>query len=225
MAEYRHEYKYIIDGWNQNILLSRIEKVLERDQHSSSVGTYIVRSLYFDDYMCSLYNENLDGVDERSKYRIRYYGLNAEYMKLEKKSKYRGMTKKESCTLSISEAKELISGLKTISNGNDIKSKLLNEMLMKKMLPATIVTYERIPFVYKTGNVRVTFDTNITSSTDFENFLTGDYRQRPILSLGSSILEVKWDEVLPLHIKEILEIGNLDWSGFSKYSSCFCYNF
>lgn len=225
MAEYRHEYKYIIDGWNQNILLSRIEKVLERDQHSSSVGTYIVRSLYFDDYMCSLYNENLDGVDERSKYRIRYYGLNAEYMKLEKKSKYRGMTKKESCTLSISEAKELISGLKTISNGNDIKSKLINEMLMKKMLPATIVTYERIPFVYKTGNVRVTFDTNITSSTDFENFLTGDYRQRPILSLGSSILEVKWDEVLPLHIKEILEIGNLDWSGFSKYSSCFCYNF
>lgn len=79
-------------------------------------------------------------------------------------------------------------------------------------------TYEDV------GNVRVTFDMNITSSTQVRDFLTRNYRQRPILGKGGCILEVKWDEILPTHIKEVLDVGDLQWGSFSKYASCVEYS-
>lgn len=92
------------------------------------------------------------------------------------------------------------------------------------MVPKVIVTYLRYPFVYSAGNVRVTFDEEITSSNDLDHFLTSDYEERPILGLGMNVLEVKWDEVLPQHIKEALYMDNLQWSVFSKYYLCRCYH-
>ena len=100
------------------------------------------------------------------------------------------------------------------------KKKLLSEIEIRGLFPKTIVTYERIPFVYSGGNVRVTFDRKITSSEDINLFMIGEYKQRPILPCGYSILEVKWDEVMPKHIKETLRIERLEWTAFSKYFMC-----
>ena len=93
-------------------------------------------------------------------------------------------------------------------------------MLLRHLKPKVIVTYERVPFVYPGGNVRVTFDQKITSSAELGAFLSGEYAQRPILPVGKSVLEVKWDELLPLHIKDALNMDTLQWSAFSKYYMC-----
>ena len=124
MTEYRHECKYIIDEWQKEVLVSRLNQVMVLDSNASSQGTYVIRSLYFDDYNNSLYFENLDGVDVRSKYRIRYYGNDTEYIRLEKKSKCHGMTKKESCIITEKETLELILGNRRILSENSKKSKL-----------------------------------------------------------------------------------------------------
>ncbi len=220
MSRFRHEYKYRIDAVQNRILKIRAEGILERDAHARPDGTYLIRSLYFDDLDDSCFFANEAGTDPRSKFRIRYYNNDPSYMQLEKKSKTRGMTAKESCFLTPEECGRIIRGEEIPLDGlPDEKKKLLLELRIRGLLPRVIVTYLRYPFTYPAGNVRVTFDEDITSSYELDRFLTGDYAERPILRLGESVMEVKWDEVLPLHIKETLFIDDLRWSSFSKYYS------
>ncbi|MBQ1412722.1 MAG: polyphosphate polymerase domain-containing protein [Clostridia bacterium] len=223
MNSFRHEYKYVIDAAQRQILLIRASGLMQRDVHAVPDGAYLIRSLYFDDDRDTCFYENQSGTDPRSKFRIRYYNDNPAMLRLEKKIKWHGMTRKESCTLTPEEAALLTEGGFPVTVGmSDDKKRLLLEWQRRALRPKVIVTYRRIPFVYPAGNVRVTFDEGITSSDETRRFLTQDYRQRPVLPLGQSILEVKWDGLLPLHIKDMMQLDTLRWSAFSKYYTCRC---
>ena len=226
MRKYRHEYKYIIHEAQERILHTVAQGILLRDSHVQEDGMYTIRSLYFDDPYDSCFYENMNGTDPRSKFRIRYYNNDTTRIRLEKKSKMRGMTNKTSCSLTEEECRRLIQGQQILLTDQMPagKAELLREMQMQLLLPKVIVTYDRIPFVYAAGNVRVTFDKNITASTQTESFLDGNYRQRPVMACSQSVLEVKWDELLPLHIQQLLQLDSLQWSTFSKYYMCRNYN-
>ena len=191
-----------------------------KDAHVQEDGIYLVRSLYFDDLSDSCLYENRAGTDPRSKFRIRYYNSDSSKLRLEKKSKTKGMTQKESCVISEEECRQFLRGEVPLVEDcmNETKKKLFLEMQLRGMMPKVIVTYERTPFIYPGGNVRVTFDKNLTSSVEVESFLEGTYTQRPVFPLGKSLIEIKWDEVLPLHIKDVLKLDTLQWTAFSKYA-------
>ena len=106
----------------------------------------------------------------------------------------------------------------------DMQKQLLLEMQMKVMRPVVIVEYQRFPYIEKNGNVRVTFDENIRSSDDILSFLDEHITTRPVLGIGQSVLEVKWDAFLPSYIKNHLQMDNLQWTSFSKYYLCRKYN-
>ena len=93
--KYRHEYKYVIDARQEAILRVRIGGLLEPDRHAGETGSYLVRSAYFDDCLDSCLNDNLLGAEPRSKFRLRYYGNDPGTIRLEKKSKQKGMTQKD----------------------------------------------------------------------------------------------------------------------------------
>lgn len=193
---------------------------MQRDPHVRADGSYLIRSAYFDDIHDTCLSENLSGCDPRSKFRIRYYNSDTSWISLEKKSKFRSICSKDSCRLTVEECGLLLNG-----NIPDVtedmpaeKKKLFTEMRLRSLVPKVIVTYERIPFVYSAGGVRVTFDRKVTSSKELNRFLTGDYTERPVFSCGDRILEVKWDEVMPKHIKDILRLEDLNWIALSKYS-------
>lgn len=226
MSRYRHEYKYLLNGAQEQVLMLRAFGLLERDSHAREDGSYLVRSLYFDDYENSCLFENESGTDCRTKYRIRYYNSDSLRIQLEKKGKCRGMTQKEACLLNEEESQALIRGNipQLRVDMPEKKKALLLELQLKRLVPKVIVTYERAAFIYPAGNVRVTFDQKITSSSDTDHFLTGAYGERPILPPGRSILEVKWDELLPLHIKEAMQMEMLEWTAFSKYYMCRMYH-
>ena len=65
--------------------------------------------------------------------------------------------------------------------------------------------------------MRITFDRNITAGRDFGAFYAEHPAARPILPTGQHILEVKYDEFLPAPIAQVLELGNLQQTTFSKY--------
>lgn len=222
MSRYRHEYKYMLNSMQEQILICRAEGIMPRDGHVNNDGSYIIRSLYFDDLNDSCFFENESGTDPRSKFRIRYYNNDTEHIKLEKKSKMRGMTLKESCSLTKEECLLFMQGeIPSINvDMSEKKQQLLLEMRIRNMLPKIIVTYERIPFVYPAGNVRITFDRKLSSSTEIMHFLDGNYSVRPIMEMGNVIMEVKWDEILPAYIKDVMYMKNLQWSAFSKYCLC-----
>ena len=88
------------------------------------------------------------------------------------------------------------------------------------MTPKVIVEYERTPYVYKNGNVRITFDRNITSSSQVDQFFNAETKKRPILPSGMQLLEVKYDEYLPDPIYHALMLDNMQRTNFSKYYLC-----
>ena len=222
MDKYRHEYKYLIDRGQRKILMMKAQALMMRDPHAGNDGSYLIRSLYFDDVNDTCLRQNESGCDPRAKYRIRFYNDDTRFIRLEKKMKRRGMTLKHACGLTYDEAAALAGGgLPEIkSDMPEQKRRLLLEMQSHGMMPKVIVTYNRVPFVFPAGNVRITFDGAITSSGDVGRFLTCDYRERPVLPEGKSILEVKWDELIPLHIKRMMQLDTLQWSTFSKYYTC-----
>ena len=226
MSDMRHEYKYILDGWQEALLFIKAEGMLSRDAHVGEDGVYYISSLYFDDYYNTCYYENESGVDQRAKYRIRIYNHNRDRIRLEKKMKSFGMTRKESCEITEEQCREFMKGEipQMSSDASEISVRLFTEMRIRSMIPKVIVTYERIPFIYPAGNVRITFDRKITSSYDVESFMGQETAMRPILPKGRSVLEIKWDETLPKYIREYLQLDDLQWTNFSKYYLCRKYN-
>lgn len=226
MSKYRHEYKYIINSQQACILNIRASGLLFPDSHAGEGGYYDIHSLYFDDIHNTCYYENEDGTDPRAKFRIRYYNQDSDRLRLEKKSKCKGMTRKESCMITPETCRELMQGrYPAIKDGmSEMEKSLLTQMQLHCLQPKVIVSYRRRPYIYKAGNVRVTFDSNISSSNSIGAFLEGDRPERQILSVGESILEVKWDEFLPSYIKKYLQLDSLQWSSFSKYFLCRKYN-
>jgi SPX domain protein involved in polyphosphate accumulation len=205
-ANYRHEYKYVCTAVQAEIIKCRIKGLMKLDDHTYADGSYNIRSLYFDDVFHTAYFANENGTEPRDKFRIRIYNCDTTNIFLEKKQKCRGMTIKDSCLLSITQAKTLISGEDVVLDRDS--PQLLCEFAarsqLQKLHPAVIVDYDRIPFVYPLGNVRVTFDRNIASSNQVTAFL------RKTLQNGSSWSrtagdEVKWDQFLPDYIKQCLQ--------------------
>lgn len=222
MNNLRHEYKYIINSIQESILTIKAAGIANRDSHINADGSYYIKSLYFDDYDNSCFFENEDGTDPRAKYRIRYYDNNVNFLRLEKKIKVNGMTCKQSCIITREQCEVFLKGEIPLVEEPmpDMMKKLFAEMRLKRLTPKVIVAYKRIPFVYNVGNVRITFDKDLSSSFQVSNFLGDQIATRPVLERGASVLEVKWDEIMPSFIKDYLQIENLQWSNFSKYYLC-----
>ena len=193
---------------------------MEIDSHTPPGGRYIIHSLYFDDYKdISLYTTD-SGLFERFKWRIRYYGDDLSYIVLEKKEKKEGRCHKKSCRITIDEYKKIVSG-DIVDLVFDTDKKLIRElakdMLIRNYKPKVIIDYERIAYVEEITNVRITFDMKISASYELENFLDGDYQSYYVLPSGTNLLEVKFDDILPSHIRNIVESYSFKQTSFSKY--------
>lgn len=220
--KFRHELKYVISTAQISLLKSRIGCLMKPDPHAGANGIYTIRSLYFDTYTNQCYYENENGTDPREKFRIRIYNHRTDRIMLECKHKEKGKTQKTACPLTLEQANQLIHGkpLPQIDTLPPLLRKFTLEMRTKGLHPVVIVEYERIPYVYKNGNVRVTFDTQISSSSHVTDFFSDTLPKRPIMPVGQHLLEVKFDEYLPDFIYRSLNLGKLQQTAFSKFYLC-----
>ena len=170
--KYRHELKYVISAGELALIRNRIQNMVPLDSHAGAAGHYNVRSLYFDDYDNRCFYENENGTDPREKFRIRIYNHNEDHITLECKRKEHGKTQKTSCPLTVEQTRMLMEGkiIPDISCQPELLRKLTLRMLTRHMRPVVIVEYDRIPYVYRTGNVRITLDLNVCSSKDVHRF-------------------------------------------------------
>lgn len=217
--EYRKELKFIIKESDWEILKVRIKNLMTLDTNINEEQYYNVRSLYFDDYNNTFYHENEAGIDERIKIRLRIYNKALDIIKLEIKYKNNGLTKKESCIISKEMAEKLIEGKNLCYSecSNKVLKKIYLEQQINFLKPKIIVEYDRFVFTNLVGNVRITFDKNIRTSKYINRFGEDDIYNVPILDDGSHILEVKYDELLPDYIAQVLELNTLNATAFSKY--------
>lgn len=219
ITRFRHEHKYIEPEINLIGMQQRLSALMKKDPHVSDKGCYSIRSLYFDDYRDRFLNENIDGVDERSKWRIRIYDRSTEHISLERKIRKSDLISKQSCTIDICTYEKLINKTAMIDEDNPpLLNFFIKEIRGSGLRPVVIVEYERTPFVHSSGNTRVTIDRNIRSSSETGAFLEDRHlNARPVLPKGYNLIEVKYDAFLPDQIAHATEHGRMRRETFSKY--------
>lgn len=220
--KFRHEFKYLCTDAQLAILRTRLMGLMAKDSHVGPDGVYHIKSLYFDDCNDCCFWENEDGVAPREKYRIRIYENSDARISLECKRKENDKIHKTSCRLTMEQFEYLAYGKGEIAFDSlpPLAQKLQVLRMTTGMIPKVIVEYERTPYVYKNGNVRITFDRNITSSSQVDQFFNAEVKKRPILPAGMQLLEVKYDEYLPDPIYHALMLDNMQRTNFSKYYLC-----
>ena len=220
---YRHEWKHEINTLDRLVLLARLSAVMQPDSHAVG-GTYRIRSLYFDTPDDRALREKLDGVNEREKFRVRYYNGDLSYIVLEKKSKLGGICAKQSCRLTPEEAQKIVDGDLgwMVDADRPLCAELYSKMQSRLLRPRTIVDYTREAFVFGPGNVRVTIDRDVRTGDFRTDFLDPETLTLPA---GESpiILEVKWDDFLPDVVRDAVTLPGRRVTAFSKYAQCRIY--
>lgn len=215
MAIPRHELKFFIHSAYTTLLNSRLSVSMSRDCHTDKLGKYRIRSLYFEDAAFSCYFDKQNGLEERDKYRIRFYNSDLSYIRLEKKSKRGKMCFKTSEVICREQAETLLKR-DLICDGGALFEEVCRKIRYDSFRPLLFVDYERSAFFHPAGNVRVTLDRNITASS-FVSSLCDDFPPIPVLEPGMSVLEVKYDDYFPPYLSGLLEdIPKLSAS-ISKY--------
>lgn len=215
----RHEHKHRINMSDILMLRRRLATVANHDSHSDADGTYVVKSLYFDNYMDKALKEKCDGLRRREKFRIRYYNDDTSFMRLEKKSKIGNLCSKESVVITYEQCKKILSGdIEFLrESSNNLMREFYAKMRYQLLRPKCIVAYTRESFVYEPGNVRITLDYHICRSSNTRAFLDKD--NIFIQPSDASVLEVKYDEFLPQIIRNAVQTKSRRASAFSKYAA------
>lgn len=222
--KFRHEYKYFISYSDYLAIKSRLNVIAKHDGNVGEGGKYFIRSLYFDNVYDTALREKVDGVNNREKFRIRCYNRDDSFVRLEKKSKIDGLCNKISTPCTAEEVGRILNGdIEWMrDSGRALMVELYSKMKSGLLRPRVTVDYTREPYIYEPGNVRITFDYDIKTGLYNKNMF--DFEAPTISAQAESILmEVKFDEFLPIIIQDIIQVKNRRAQAFSKYGACRIY--
>jgi hypothetical protein len=218
---YRNELKFFINAHQKNMMANKLSKICQRDPFSDADGGYLISSLYFDDYNQSALFDKLSGISDRKKYRVRVYNYQPNVIKLERKIKRGNVTEKTHIQISKEEYDTLVSGdVSFLRLKDDVVAKdfYLNYRT-RNLRPRVVVEYRREAFIYKYGDVRITFDYLLKAGVFQKDLFSNGYMISAIPQ-DQIILEVKYTGYFPDVIRNILQINNLQWQSSSKYVMC-----
>ena len=220
-AGFRHECKYLISTADARLLKLRLKHIMEPDPHAGPTGRYTIRSLYFDDLAHSAFYEKVDGINVRSKYRLRIYNYSLATIKLEKKEKLGNLTRKTAQTVTKNQAKSLNRDSRPELSGDGC---LMDELAVKirteGVRPMVLVDYDRTPFVCRDGNTRITLDENLRTRPFCTDLTASAAAMMPVLEKGQVILEVKFDDFLPGYLADALRDIPKANLAISKFALC-----
>jgi hypothetical protein len=183
-----------------------------------------VNSLYFDTADLEQYSRSSSGEYHKDKVRIRwYYTLDA----------YRGEVpvflelKSRDGFTSYKQRQELLAPVQQLETGRLAHgvipaTTLINTIISfgyhpeMPLVPVIVISYWRYRFTEILTGTRVTLDYNIRSTVVRHELGYGEKE----LKLAGGVIEVKGHKIeLPVTLRR-MRLLDLDWSRFSKYSSC-----
>lgn len=221
----RHELKFFISPGQYQVLSRMLAATLHPDPHGDENNQYHIRSLYFDTAFDSALYDKVNGTADRDKYRIRIYNFSDAMIRLECKSKYRDLISKRSVRISRDLAEQLISadptGLDTTPSG--LIGDVFREMRTNLLHPVVIVDYLREAWLHPAEEVRITFDMQLRSGLNSIDLFNPHVPTVPPFDHEEIILEVKYNQVLPPYINNLLSFALRDGaarSAISKYVYC-----
>ena len=159
---FRYELKFILDENKAHNCFEWINSIGATEKYSCRTNN----SIYFDDLENSSVRENLMGISQRKKIRMRWYGNDAKSLsdlKLEIKERKGRLNSKTNIPLP---ALSKLIHQTTISELNEKLMKCLRELnsndtvLNQYLIPELLIRYQRLYFETR-DSIRITFDKNI----------------------------------------------------------------
>jgi SPX domain protein involved in polyphosphate accumulation len=189
---------------------------------------YTTRTLYFDTTDLLFYYEKMDGLKVRKKLRIRAYGDDDSTAFLEIKRRYIDIVVKERTRCSSAEIRGLIE-----ENGSHllpdhslvhdkatrVAGKFLYYTLKNKLQPTLLVLYEREAYLHPLAPYqRATIDTDLRYYLypSLDDLFHG--RGVVFLRQPAGILELKFNDFMPVWMRRLEAEFDLRQESFSKYS-------
>lgn len=224
-AKFRHELKHYINYSDYLAIRNRLRTIMHIDRNANADNEYRIRSLYFDNVYDKALMEKVVGIPKRDKFRIRFYNDNHNFIRLEKKSKIRGLCLKDSERITKEECIRIINGdIEFLRNsGKNLFADLYIQMKGNLMKPRTVVDYTREAYIYPIGNVRITFDKSIRTGLNSVNLFDNNLPTIETIDHKYIILEVKFDEFLPQVIQDIIQVNERRATSISKYEAARIY--
>lgn len=214
----RIELKYKIPIKMYDAILYELEPYVNMDKYCNE-KSYFINNLYIDTFDFKSANERSAS---RKKLRLRQYENDRNKTFLELKEKSEGIVKKE---------RELINFNTDLLLGNNDfdypKNLRIKDFIKENKLEiGTHLCYNRIAFIDKDYNLRITFDSDIqvaTKRTIIENnTIPGDvfssYKTyHNLLEDDYVLMEIKTKTFIPFYMLNILTKYKIRSIGFSKY--------
>lgn len=218
----RHELKFYIPHADYVAMRGRVAAFLRADEHMREAG-YHVRSLYWDDPAFTNAWDKESGVEKRSKLRIRVYDRSPDFIRFEKKIKVGAYVGKRSANLTLEQFSALLQGETgwLLRSESPVLHRFYADHKLRRLCPAVIVDYTREAYVHRDGNVRVTFDRDLSAAVGDWNIFSDDglihFSAYPPQMLT---MEVKYDDFLPDTIRRLIRPYTARRSEISKYMLC-----
>lgn len=218
----RHEIKLLITYADYIDLSNRLSVLLTRDRNSQINGDYFIRSLYFDDIYNTAYTTKIDGVDNRTKYRIRIYNNSDSIIKFEKKEKYVNKIHKTSFMITRNQYESIMNkDYEFLSHINKpLAGELYGQFLGKGLSPSIIVDYRRDAFIHELSNTRITFDKYLSAGINSFDIFDKNITTLSVFNKDMVILEVKYDKYIPSHIVDVINSVYGVKMSLSKFVMC-----
>ena len=135
--------------------------------------------------------------------------------------KHNNFTAKEQMLISKDIYSKILNGkIDEIENPDGLLLEFITNYKNKGLVPSVIVEYHRTAFTYPISDVRITFDSNIQSSLYNYDLFNTSYPRYIVDEPGKQVLEVKFNEILPLHIANILNDIPACREAVSKFAIC-----
>ena len=225
------ELKYIISLMERDKIIKEITPFMTLDKHIKNTHSYEVRSLYFDSPFGKSYYKKKNGLNLRTKFRIRYYpdfyqNGEEEYVYIELKRRLYERLSKLRVKVPFNKALKIISN-KTQEARDFYKSttpqnkKILNEIWFNynrfHLKLVSVICYKRQAFNADfISKFRVTFDTNI-KVRDYNFDLHYGGGQHYIKSPNICIMEMKFSKYIPEWAIHIIQRNNIVREKMSKF--------
>ena len=216
----RYERKYILTKEQGDLLMQLLREKMKPDKYCKDGGFYTIYNIYYDTDNETVIRLSTSKPYYKEKMRLRTYSLtdeNAPYF-LEIKKKINKVVSKRRISLSREQGEFFNRELKLPEGIEGQKAEEINYYLsMYKLKPNVFLRYERYAlFGIEDSSLRVTLDKNILARRDNLSFTLGDGGEY-VLPPENYLMEIKFENAMPLWLCHVLSDMKIYSTSFSKY--------
>jgi hypothetical protein len=236
MLTSRYELKFLVTAAQKDRFLEAARDGLAEDPHGSQ-AVYWISSVYFDTPWLGAYWDKLDGVRVRKKFRLRRYAIwegetlewHGAFMEIKHRRnntiyKERVQLRDAAVDAILADATEL-TRLDRHLTGSAVRCRATLDAITRAAVEpgfraTAVVCYRREAWLGVVDpRLRVTFDSGCRACEPMVGMGVELWDGQPIVSPDLLVMEVKFDRVIPVWIREIVAAQGLRQKRVSKYAA------